>query len=167
MFSFSREVPPALKAHIDAQYSMFSDLSQKMFDTVQKINELNIQAAKTMLEGSLSSAQQVIVAKDAYEALSVAAAQAQPSAERVREYQQHLNNIAARTQVELAKTAETHVPNTSRTAAAVADEVARKANEETEKAASRQKAAFERFNSTSATSDRSDQQKAQANRPAA
>lgn len=164
MFTFSKEVTPALKAHIDAQYSMFSDLSQKIFDTAQKINELNIQAAKTMLEGSLTSAQQVIVAKDPYEALSIAAAQAQPSAERVREYQQNLNNIAARTQVDLVKTAETHVPNTSRTAAAVADEVARKANEETEKAASRQKAAFERFKTTA---DRNDDQKAQASRPAA
>ncbi|WP_228535563.1 phasin family protein [Noviherbaspirillum malthae] len=164
MFTFSQEVTPALKAHIDAQYSMFADLSQKMFDTAQKINELNIQAAKTLLEGSLSSAQQVIVAKDPYEALSIAAAQAQPSAERVREYQQHLNNIAARTHLDLAKTAETHVPNTSRTAAAVADEVARKGNEETEKAASRQKAAFERFKTTI---DRGDEQKPQANRPAA
>lgn len=164
MFNFSQELTPALKAHIDAQYSMFSDLSQKMFDTAQKINELNVQTAKNMLEGSLSSAQQVIVAKDPYEALSIAAAQAQPSAERVREYQQHLNDIAARTHADLAKTAETHVPTTSRTAAAVADEVARKANEETEKAASRQKAAFERFKTTF---ERSDEQKAQANRPAA
>jgi phasin family protein len=164
MFAFSQEVTPALKAHIDAQYSMFADLSQKMFDTAQKINELNIEAAKNLIEGSLSSAQQVIVAKDPYEALSVAAAQAQPSAERVREYQQHLNNIAARTQVDLAKTAETHVPNTSRTAAAVADEVARKANEETEKAASRQKAAFERFTKST---ERGDDVKGQANRPAA
>jgi len=164
MFTFSQQVTPALKAHIDAQYSMFSDLSQKMFETAQQINELNIQAAKTMLEGSLSSAQQVIVAKDPYEALSIAAAQAQPSAERVREYQQHLNNIAARTQVDLAKTAETHVPNTSRTAAAVADEVARRANEETEKAASRQKAAFERVKTSF---DRVDEPKPQANRPAA
>jgi hypothetical protein len=86
-----------------------------------------------------------MVAKDPYEAISIAASQAQPAAEKVRAYQQHLTNIAARTQVDLAKTAESHVPNTSRTAAAVADEVARKATEETEKATLRQKAAMEKL----------------------
>jgi phasin family protein len=145
MLSFSQPITPAVKAHIEAQYSLFSDMSQKMFETAQKINELNIQVAKTVMEESLTNAQQVMVAKDPYEAISIAASQAQPAAEKVRAYQQHLTNIAARTQVDLAKTAESHVPNTSRTAAAVADEVARKATEETEKATLRQKAAMEKL----------------------
>jgi phasin family protein len=145
MMSFTQSITPASKAHLEAQYSLMSDMSQKLFDTVQKINELNIQVAKTVLEESLNNVQQVLVAKDPYEALSIAASQAQPAAEKVRAYQQHLTNIAARTQVDLAKTAESHVPNTTRTAAAVADEVARKASEETEKATQRQKAAMERL----------------------
>jgi phasin family protein len=144
MMPFSENVTPASKAHLEAQYSLMSDMSQKLFDTVQKINELNIQVAKTVMEESFNNVQQVLVAKDPYEALSIAASQAQPAAEKVRAYQQHLTNIAARTQVDLAKTAESHVPNTTRTAAAFADEVARKASEETEKATQRQKAAMER-----------------------
>lgn len=143
--SFTQPMTPASKAHLEAQYSLMSDMSQKLFDTAQKINELNIQVAKTVLEESLSNMQQVLVAKDPYEALSIAASQAQPAAEKVRAYQQHLTNIAARTQVDLAKTAESHVPNTSRTAAAMADEVARTATEETEKATLRQKAAMDRL----------------------
>lgn len=145
MLSFSQPITPAVRAHLEAQYSLFNDLSQKIFETAQKINELNIQVAKTVVEDSMTSTQQVMVAKDPYEALSIAASQAQPTAEKMRAYQQHLTNIAARTQVDLAKTAESHVPNTSRTAAAVADEVARRATEETEKATLRQKAAMERL----------------------
>jgi hypothetical protein len=77
--------------------------------------------------------------------MSIATAQAQPTAEKVRAYQQHLTSIAAGTQVELAKTAESHVPQTSRTAAAVADEVTQRAAEETEKSRQRQKAAMEKL----------------------
>jgi len=145
MISFNQQITPASKAHLEAQYSLLNDLSQRLFDTAQKVNELNIQVAKTVMEESFNNFQQVLVAKDPYEALSIAAAQAQPSAEKLRAYKQHLTNIAARTQVDLAKTAETHVPNTSRTAAAVADEVARIASEETEKATQRQRAAMERL----------------------
>jgi phasin family protein len=164
MLTFSQSITPAIKAHMDAQYSLVADMSQKMFETAQKINDLNMQVAKSVLEDSFSSAHQVIGARDPYEALSIAAAQAQPQAERVREYQQHLSNIAANTQVDLAKTAESHFPNTSRTAAAVADEVARTAKEETEKATSRQRAAMEKFTSPI---DRPDDIKAQATRPGA
>lgn len=145
MMTFSQPITPAVKAHIDAQCSLLNAMSQKVFENMQKINELNVQVAKTLLEESLNTTQQVMVANTPYEALSVAAAQAQPNTEKLRAYQQHVANIVARIQVDLAKTAESHVPNTSRTAAAVADEVARKASEETEKATQRQKAAIEKL----------------------
>lgn len=161
MLSFSQPITPAVRAHIEAQYALLNDMSQRVFDTAQKINELNIQVVKTVMEESLSNTQQIMVARDPYEAISIAAGQAQPAAEKIRAYQQHLTNIAARTQVDLAKTAESHVPNASRTAAAVADEVARKATEETEKVTLRQKAAMEKLTNPI---DRTGDGKAQAAR---
>ena len=148
MFYDSQTNTPAFKAHFDAQTQLFADMSRKFFDTAQKIGELNIQAAKTLMDESLGSAQQMMTAKDPYEVLSVAATQTQPIAEKVRAYQQHLTNIAAQSQVEMAKSAETHVPNTARTASAVADEIANKAKEETEKATQRQKAAVEKMSAS-------------------
>jgi phasin family protein len=145
MNMFSQPVTPAVRAHMEAQFSLFSDMSQKLFDTAQKINELNIQVAQTVMEESINNAQQVLVARDPYEAMSIASSQAQPTAEKVRAYQQHLSSIAAGTQVELAKTAESHLSETTRTAAAVADEVARRASEETEKTTQRQRAAMEKL----------------------
>ena len=145
MFMYPQSITPAAKAHIDAQYALLTDLSRKMFESAQRINELNIEVAKALMEESLTNTQQLIGAKDPYEALSIVTAQAQPNAEKLRAYQQHLTSIAAGAQVDLARTAESHVPQTSRTAAALADEVARKASEETEKATQRQRAAMEKL----------------------
>ncbi|NEX63007.1 phasin family protein [Noviherbaspirillum galbum] len=140
MFYFTQQVAPSTKAHLEAQFAFFSDLSKQMFDAVQKINELNIQIAQTALQETLSSTREVFAAQNPIDALSVATSQVQPAAERLRAYQQHLTDIAARTQAEFARTAETHVPEASRTASAVVDEVARRAAEETQKATDRQKA---------------------------
>lgn len=145
MLMFPQTNTPAVKAHFDAQCLLFSDLSRKFFDAAQKIGELNVQAAKAVMEESLSSAQQMMAAKDAYEVISVAATQAQPAAEKVLAYQRHLTNIAAQSQVELVKTAESHAPNTARAVTAVADEIARKAVEETEKVGQRQQAAIDKM----------------------
>jgi phasin family protein len=145
MFDFAQTSSPAAKAHLESQFSMFSDLSKQMFGAVQKINELNIQVAQTVMEESISSAQQILSARDPSEALSVIAGQAQPGAEKVRAYQQHLADITAGTQVELAKTAESHIPQASRTAQNLAREVAQKASEETQKVSQRQQAAMEKL----------------------
>ena len=144
MLIFPQTNTPAVKAHFEAQWLLFSDMSRKFLDATQKVGELNVQAAKAMMEETLSSAQQMMAAKDPYEALSVAATQAQPAAEKVRAYQRHLTNIAAQSQVDMVKTAETHAPNTARTVSAVADEIARLALEETQALARRQKAATDK-----------------------
>lgn len=144
MLRFSQPITPAIQDYMNAQYALLSDMSQRAFQSVQRINELNIQIAQSVMEDSLKSVQQVMVAQDPYEAASIAAAQAQPAAEKLRDYQQELTNIAANTQVELAKAAESHVPHASRTAAAVADEVARNAKTQTDQAVARQKAAMDK-----------------------
>ncbi|MDB5761750.1 MAG: phasin family domain protein [Herminiimonas sp.] len=143
MITYFQPISPAAKDHMEAQFSLFADMSKELFHTVQKINELNIQVAQTVMEEAITGTHQLLVANDPYEALSIAAAQVQPVVEKMRAYLQHISNIAAGTQVDLVKTAELHVPETSRTAIAMADEVARQASEETEKVTRRQKAAME------------------------
>lgn len=146
MLAFSQqEVPPAVKSHLEAQFAFMSDLSKKMFDGVQKIGQLNIQVAQTLMEETLNGAQQLIQSSSPMDYLSVTASQVQPAAEKMRAYQQHLSNITAGVQVELSRAAEQHVPETTRTAAAVAEEVVRRGAEETDKVTQRQKAAFEKL----------------------
>ncbi|OEZ55016.1 phasin protein [Duganella sp. HH105] len=145
MYPFSQTVTPAAKNHMEAQLSFFNDMSKSLFRTVQQYSDLNIQLAQTMLEESTSAGQHIITAHRPTEAFAAAAAHAQPAAEKLRAYQQHLSRIAADTQVDLSKVAEEHVQETSRTAKALADEVARVTSEETEKTLRSHQDAVERF----------------------
>ena len=164
MLAFSKqEVPPALKSHLNAQFSFASELTKKLFDGIQRIGQLNVQVAQTVMDEAINSTHQLIESNTPTEYLSIAAAQVQPVAEKVRAYQQHLSNISAGVQAELSKTAEQHVPETSRTAAAVAEEVARRGAEETEKVTQRQKAAFEKL--TKPINESSPQQNGNAQQP--
>jgi len=145
MFNFNQSDSPAVNAHMKSQLNMFSDITKQMFNAAQRVNELNIQVTQTLIDEALSNAQQVISAKDPTEALSVIAGQAQPNAEKVRAYQQHITDIAANTQVDLIKSAESHIPEASRTAQDMAREVQRKAAEETEQVTQRQRVAMEKL----------------------
>ncbi|MRW90602.1 TIGR01841 family phasin [Duganella sp. FT80W] len=145
MYPFSQTVSPAAKTHLEAQLSFFNDLSKSLFHTVQQYSDLNIQLAQTLLEETTQAGQQVITAHRPTEAIAAAAAHAQPTAEKLRAYQQHLSRIAADTHVDLSKVAEEHVQETSRTAKALADEVARVTSEETEKTLRSHQDAVEKF----------------------
>ncbi|USX16826.1 phasin family protein [Oxalobacteraceae bacterium OTU3CAMAD1] len=145
MYPFSQSVTPAARTHLEAQLSFFNDMSKSLFRTVQQYSDLNIQLAQTMLEESTMSGQKFITANRPTEAMAAAAAHAQPAAEKLRAYQQHLSRIAADTQVDLSKVAEEHVQETSRTARALADEVARVTSEETEKNLRSQQDAVSKF----------------------
>ena len=145
MYPFSQSVTPAARTHFEAQMAFFNDMSKSLFRTVQQYSDLNIQLAQTMLEESTMTGHQFIIAGRPTEAIAAAAAHAQPTAEKLRAYQQHLSRIAADTHVDLSKVAEEHVQETSRTAKALADEVARVTSEETEKNLRSQQDAVSKF----------------------
>jgi len=145
MYPFSQTVTPAAKTHMEAQLSFFNDMSKSLFRTVQQYSDLNIQLAQTLLEEGTTAGQHVITAHRPTEAFAAAASHAQPAAEKLRAYQQHLSRIAADTQVDLSNVAEEHIQETSRTAKALAEEVARVTSEETEKTLRSQKDAVEKF----------------------
>lgn len=133
MFPFSQSVTPAVRSHLDAQASFMNDLSKSMFKSFQQMCDLNIQLAQTMLEETTTATQQLATHTRPTEAISAVSARAQPTAEKLRAFQQHLSRVAADTQVEMARVTEQHVQETTRTARALADEVQRVASEETER----------------------------------
>src|ERR1700749_2408306 len=98
MYPFSQAVTPAAKTHMEAQLSFFNDMSKSLFRTVQQYSDLNIQLAQTMLEETTTTGQQMITAPRPTEVIAAAASHAQPAAEKLRAYQQHLSRIAADTQ---------------------------------------------------------------------
>lgn len=145
MYPFAQSVSPAVRTHLDAQTAFMNDVSKSVFNSFQQMVALNIQLAQTMLEETTLASQKVLTADHQGELLSAAAARTQPATDKLRAYQQHLSRLAADAQVELARVAEQHVQNTSRTARALADEVARNASEETERGLRNQREALRQF----------------------
>jgi phasin family protein len=132
MFPFSQSVTPAIRSHLDAQVAFLNDMSKSWSRSIQNIVDANIQLSQTLLEESNIAGQQLLTTNHPTELISAAAARAQPAADKLRAYHQHLSRVVADSQVDLARVAEQHVQETSRTAKTLADEVARAATEETQ-----------------------------------
>lgn len=139
MFSFSRPSgSPAMKSHLDAQMTFFADCSKKMIDGIQKLTALNVQVAKALLDESAANSKQMLSSTNQNEVFSILAGQSQPALEKIRAYQQHVRQICANTQVDVTRSIQSYVPETTRAAEAVVKEVAQKASEETAAAKQRQ-----------------------------
>ena len=132
MYPFPQSVTPAIRTHLDAQVAFLNDLSKSFAQSLQKFSELNIQLSQTLLEEGNIASQKLLTTDRPTEVINIAASRAQPAAEKLRSYHQHVSRTLADTQVELARVTEQHVQETSRTARALADEVARAATQETE-----------------------------------
>jgi phasin family protein len=133
MFPFSQAVTPAVRTHVNAQVNFLNDISKSAYKSLQDLVNLNIQLTQTLLEESNLASQELLTATRQSDIVSATAARAQPTAEKLRSFQQHISRVAADSQVELARVTEQHVQETSRTAKALADEVSRVASEETER----------------------------------
>lgn len=127
MFSMQDQFSAATKANFEAQFALMTALTSKAFEGVEKLIDLNLTVAKTSLEETNATAKQLLAAKDPQEFFSLAAAQAQPNAEKAAAYARHIANIASSTQAEITKTAETQMAETSRKVAALVDDVAKNA----------------------------------------
>jgi phasin family protein len=133
MYPYPQSVNPAVRSHFDAQNAFMNELSQTMSRSFQQLFQLNVQLGQTLLQEASTTAQRMLGSGRPTDVLSAAAAHAQPGADKLREYQQQLSQLAASTQVDLSRVTEEHVQNTSRTARALADDVTRATNEETDK----------------------------------
>jgi phasin family protein len=133
MYPFPQSIAPAVRTHIDAQTAFLNDMSKSLFSAFQQMCDLNIQLVQTMLEETTLASKHVLSTDRQSELLSAAAARTQPAADKLRAYQHHIARLAADAQVDMARVTEQHVQNTTRTARALADEVARDATEQTER----------------------------------
>ena len=145
MFPFSQSVTPAVRSHIEAQTAFMNDMSKSLFRSFQQLCDLNIQLTQTMLEEGTLASNSLLTADRQTDVISAAASRAQPATEKLRAYQQHISRGAADAQVELTRVTEQHVQETTRTARALADEVARVASEETDRSMRNQQETMRKF----------------------
>ena len=98
----AEQVVAAHKANVETLFG----LTQKAFEGVEKLVELNIQVAKTAMVEAADTTKAVLSVKDAQELLALQQALLQPSAEKAAAYGRHVYEIAASTNSEVAKVAE-------------------------------------------------------------
>ena len=127
MFAIPEQFSNATKASFESQFAIFSSLTAKAFEGVEKLVELNITAAKASLEESSNATRQLLAAKDPQEFFSLTAAQMQPSAEKAMAYSRQVAAISAGTQAEFTKAAETQMAETNRKVITLVDEVSKNA----------------------------------------
>src|SRR3990167_4193659 len=77
MFTIPEQFSNATKTHFEAQLAMMTALTNKAFESVEKIVDLNMSAVKASLEESTAAARQILTAKDPQEFFSLTAAQNQ------------------------------------------------------------------------------------------
>jgi phasin family protein len=153
--TFPEQFSAATKANFEAQIALLTALTNKTFESVEKIIDLNMNVAKASLEESTATAKQILSAKDPQEFFSLTAAQAQPSAEKAIAYGRHLANIASSAQAEFTKAAEEQIAETNRKVVALVEEVTKNAPAGSESAVAFVKSAignasagFEQFSKT-------------------
>ena len=127
MFAIPEQFSNATKANFESQFAVFSALTSKAFEGIEKLVELNLTAAKATLEESSVTTKQLLSAKDPQEFFSLTAAQAQPTTEKAISYGRQLAAIAAGTQAEFTKAAEEQIAETNRKVISLVDEVSKNA----------------------------------------
>ncbi len=98
----AEQIVAAQKANIETIFG----LTQKAFEGVEKLVELNVQATKAALSETANSTQALLSVKDAQELLTLQASLMQPLAEKTVAYSRHLYDIASGATAEFGKAAE-------------------------------------------------------------
>lgn len=102
-------------------------LTSKAFEGMEQLIALNIQVAKTAMSEAESHAKSALSVKDAQELIALQAAMLQPAAEKAAAYSRHLYEIAAGTNAEVGKIAESKLADGQKAFMAVVDSAVKNA----------------------------------------
>jgi phasin family protein len=132
------------KANLEAMV----ELSQKLFDGVEKLVELNLQAVRTSLTESADAAKSLVAAKDAQEVFALLQSSLlQPAAEKAAAYSRQVYEIASSTQAEVSKLAESQFAVVQQNISSAVDAAVKNAPAGSENAVAMMKSAVTAANS--------------------
>ena len=135
-----------LAAHKSNVETLFG-LTNKAFEGVEKLVELNLQVAKAALGEVADTTRAALSVKDAQELLALQAGLLQPAAEKAAAYSRHLYDIAAATNAEVSKVAEETAAEAQKKFISVVDTAVKNAPAGTENAVALVKSAVAAANS--------------------
>ncbi len=113
----------AQKANIETLFG----LTNKAFEGVEKLVELNVTASKAALTEAADASQALLNVKDAQELLALQASLFQPLAEKTAAYTRHLYDIAQGTGAEFTKAFETKTAEAQQAFVGLVDSAAKNA----------------------------------------
>ena len=119
--------PEQILASHKANVETLFGLTNKAFEGVEKLVELNVTASKAALNEAAGTTQAILGVKDAQELLALQAALFQPLAEKTAAYSRHLYDIASGTGAEFGKAFEAQATDAQKKFMAVVDNAAKNA----------------------------------------
>ncbi|HEX7689867.1 MAG TPA: phasin family protein [Burkholderiaceae bacterium] len=128
----------AQKANLETLF----ELTNKAFEGVEKLVELNLQVAKASIGEVQETAKSALAVKDAQELLSLQAGLLQPAAEKAAAYGRHLYDIAATTNAEVSRITEGQLASAQAKFTSAVDGAVKNAPAGTESAAALVKSAI-------------------------
>ena len=131
-----------------ASIETFIALGDKAFDGVQKLSELNLQTAKTLLGEAQETAAAALAVKDAQEYVAFQTSLVQPAIEKAVAYSRHVYEILSATGAEFSKSAEAAVGEAHKSMLTAVEAAAKSAPAGSEQAVALVKSALESASST-------------------
>ena len=105
--------PEQISAANKANMETLANLSRKAFEGVEKLMELNIQVAKTMMSEQVEHMKSCASAKDAQDLMAMQAKFVKPFSEKIVSYSRHLKDISTETQTALSAINQEEIKNHS------------------------------------------------------
>jgi phasin family protein len=106
MLPIQDQISATTKTGVESQIALYTTLTSKVFEGMEKLVHLNIAAVRASVEESSEATRQMLAAKDPQEFLAIFNAQARPNIGKALAYGNHLVSIASSTQAEVSREAE-------------------------------------------------------------
>jgi phasin family protein len=119
----AEQILAAQKSNLETLFG----LTNKAFEGVEKLIDLNVTASKLALQEAAETSQSMLGVKDAQELLALQAAMFQPLAEKTAAYSRHLYDISTSTGAEFGKAVEGQFTDAQKKFLAVVDNAAKNA----------------------------------------
>lgn len=120
-------IQPAFTSHLETQLAVMTELARNSIDATAQVAELNLQTARQMIDAGTALGRSLLHTSNPFELTSAAMRGLQPASEQLRNYQQQLMSLLTGTQAELVRSVRSRIPDASRSASAMADQMVRSA----------------------------------------
>lgn len=127
MFPIQDQISVATRASLDANLELYTSLTRKTLDSMEKLFALNLNAVKASMAQSADLTRKMLAARDPQELFAVITGETTPKLDTVIAYSSQVASIATGTQSEFAKAAEVQVAQLGRKVGELVDDIVRKA----------------------------------------